>query len=92
MVEGDEKRRPLKIMYNAIVSRVSYSDDDDSVLVVTDDGTEYAANCAVITVPLGCLKAGDITFDPPLDSDREAAINRVGKYKQQNGLSKKKST
>jgi len=38
---------------------------------------EYRARSAVITVPLGVLKAGTIAFDPPLSEVRRRAIERV---------------
>ena len=42
------------------------------------DGEVMTADEAVITVPLGVLKAGDITFDPPLSEAKQAAIRRLG--------------
>jgi monoamine oxidase len=40
--------------------------------------TEVRARYVVVTVPLGVLKAGTIRFDPPLPSDKLAAIQRLG--------------
>jgi monoamine oxidase len=39
---------------------------------------EVRARYVVVTVPLGVLKAGTIRFDPPLPSDKLAAIQRLG--------------
>jgi monoamine oxidase len=41
-------------------------------------GSEVRARYAVVTVPLGVLKAGTIRFDPKLPSDKLAAIQRLG--------------
>ena len=32
----------------------------------------------VVTVPLGCLKAGDLRFQPPLPEAKLAAIGNLG--------------
>ncbi len=47
------------------------------VLVHTSKG-RYTSDICVITVPLGVLKAGDIDFIPPLQSEKIMAINRIG--------------
>ncbi len=38
---------------------------------------EYRARTAVVTVPLGVLRAGTISFDPPLPDDKRRAIERI---------------
>ncbi|QIQ87929.1 FAD-dependent oxidoreductase [Erythrobacter sp.] len=35
-------------------------------------------DAALVTVPLGVLKAGSIAFDPPLPEEKRAAIGRIG--------------
>jgi monoamine oxidase len=40
--------------------------------------SEICARQAVLTVPLGVLKAGTIRFDPPLPPQKRAAIDRLG--------------
>lgn len=52
--------------------------DDSRVLVQTADGDEYCASDVVVTVPLGVLQAGDVTFDPPLDPTVAGALDRLG--------------
>jgi monoamine oxidase len=46
---------------------------------VADAGAEeeYRAPAAVVTVPLGVLKAGGISFDPPLPERKQRAIDRI---------------
>lgn len=39
---------------------------------------EFRSAGAIVTVPLGVLKAGAIRFDPPLPSPKRAAIGRIG--------------
>lgn len=39
---------------------------------------EVRARCVLVTVPLGVLKAGAIRFDPPLPTEKRAAIDRLG--------------
>lgn len=42
------------------------------------DGGTLAADEAIVTVPLGVLKAGGILFDPPLSPARQRAIDGLG--------------
>lgn len=46
--------------------------------VVEGGGRRWTGDAVLITVPLGVLKADDIEFDPPLEADRRAAIERLG--------------
>lgn len=41
------------------------------------DGSEHAADAAIVTVPLGVLKAGRPRFSPPLPSKMRAGIERL---------------
>jgi monoamine oxidase len=42
------------------------------------EGSEFLAKFAIVTVPLGVLKAGTIRFDPLLPAEKQAAIERIG--------------
>ncbi|KIZ00096.1 hypothetical protein MNEG_7863 [Monoraphidium neglectum] len=44
---------------------------------VTTAGKSYKATFAVVTLPLGVLKAGAVKFTPPLPADKTGAINRL---------------
>jgi monoamine oxidase len=46
------------------------------VFVVTDDG-EFAADVAVVTVPVGVLQSPDFVFDPPLPERHRRALGRL---------------
>jgi monoamine oxidase len=61
----------LDIRLNTSVSNIWY--DDDGVEV---DGEP--ADYVVCTVPLGVLKSGKITFDPPLPRELRDAISEIG--------------
>lgn len=41
-------------------------------------GLDQAFDAVIVTVPLGVLKHGAIAFDPPLPSDKQAAIAALG--------------
>ena len=41
-------------------------------------GEEFEGASVIVTVPLGCLKAGDITFQPPLPPWKTEAIEKLG--------------
>ena len=40
----------------------------------------YEADYVIVTVPLGVLKEGSITFDPPLSQAKQNAIKAAGIY------------
>ncbi len=64
----------LDIRLNQIVRRVEYN--NDGVKVITDSG-EYSAQVALVTVPLGVLKRGAITFAPALPKWKTESIGRL---------------
>ncbi len=57
---------------------VQHIDRREDTVVVTAGDERLSASDVVVAVPLGVLKAGAITFDPPLPADRAAAIAAVG--------------
>ena len=59
------------------VEKVVYGQSDGVELQLAGGGT-LRARRAVITVPLGVLKAGDITFEPPLPEEKTDAISSMG--------------
>ena len=62
-----------KIVYNAPVTTIDYS--GAKTIVTTSDGTTYDADRVIITVPIGVLQAGMITFTPELPTNKTSAIN-----------------
>ena len=70
----DALARDLDIRLEDPVQRIEY--DKDGVVVVSRSG-ETRGSHAIVTVPLGVLKAGRIEFDPPLPEAKRAAIERL---------------
>jgi polyamine oxidase len=56
----------------------SISIEQDGIGVTAATGQEFRGSHALVTVPLGVLKANTIAFDPPLPAERAAAIARLG--------------
>ncbi|MEM7257079.1 MAG: FAD-dependent oxidoreductase, partial [Pseudomonadota bacterium] len=50
---------------------------DDGVQISTSSGMIDAAR-VIVSVPIGVLKHGDISFDPPLPAAKQAAIDAIG--------------
>ncbi|XP_030450111.2 polyamine oxidase 2-like [Syzygium oleosum] len=50
----------------------------NGVKVTVEDGRTFAADAAIITVPLGVLKSQSIRFEPKLPDWKEAAIADIG--------------
>ena len=65
----------LTIRRGTAVSHIA--DDGSGVRLDTSRGV-VTADRVIVTVPLGVLKAGTITFDPPLSAAKRAAIARLG--------------
>lgn len=65
----------LDIRLGHVVTRIART--DAGVTVSTENG-EFAARSAVVTVPLGVLKAGSIEFAPPLPDTVAGPIERLG--------------
>jgi len=66
----------LDVVLDATVSSIEYG--PDGVEVGFADGSYAESDVAVVTVPLGVLKAGSIEFDPPLPDEKRASIDRLG--------------
>lgn len=54
------------------------SQNGSSVVVKTSEGQTFEGSHVIVTVPLGVLKAGTITFDPPLPAAKQDVIKRIG--------------
>jgi len=50
----------------------------NKVMVTIEDGTNFVADAAIITVPLGVLKANMIKFEPKLPEWKVSAISDLG--------------
>lgn len=67
--------RGLDIRLNAVVTNVVDSGTSVRAIAGTD---EFQADALVVTVSLGVLQSGAISFVPPLPSDKRLAIDRMG--------------
>ncbi len=65
----------LDIRLSTPVTRIA---DDGDVVTVLTDNAEFVARAAVVTVPLGVLKAGMVGFEPPITAARQAALDGLG--------------
>ena len=65
----------LDIRQGTEVKRIAHG--GQQVQLETSQGT-ITADRVIVTVPLGVLKAGTITFDPPLPEAKRDAIKRLG--------------
>jgi len=70
-----ELAKGTEVRTGQVVSRVEYG--QGGVRVFTNRG-EFTADRAVITVPLGVLQAGRISFAPALPERKTQAIQRLG--------------
>ncbi|KAH7847338.1 hypothetical protein Vadar_024895 [Vaccinium darrowii] len=76
----------LCVHLNHVVTDISYCTKDcggngnqgNEVTVCTSNGGEFSGEAVLVTVPLGCLKAGAIKFSPPLPQWKELSIQRLG--------------
>ena len=64
----------LEVRLGTAVTRIEHG--GAGVSVVTDRGT-FEGDRAIVTVPLGVLRAGAVTFDPPLDGGHAGAVERL---------------
>ncbi|MEM7138552.1 MAG: NAD(P)/FAD-dependent oxidoreductase [Myxococcota bacterium] len=70
----DALARGVDVRLNSIVSRIEH--DPSGVTVETSNGTERGSH-AVVTLPLGVLKAGAVEFSPALPGDKRNAIDLI---------------
>ena len=64
------------VQLSMFVDRLSYA--DAGVVIHTTTGTPQRFDAVIVTVPLGVLKQGIISFDPMLPAEKTAAITRMG--------------
>ncbi|MFI6480922.1 FAD-dependent oxidoreductase [Nonomuraea sp. NPDC050663] len=73
----DALARDLDIRPGHVVTGIDHGDQTLPVRVETDRGA-FEADAVLVTVPLGVLKAGAVSFEPPLPEGKRAAIERLG--------------
>lgn len=65
----------LDIRQRTEVTRIAHG--GEKIQLDTSQGT-ITADRVIVTIPLGVLKAGTVTFDPPLPEAKRNAIERLG--------------
>lgn len=80
IAEGRAAALGDRIHLRTKVERVMWSEGEGVTVEAssTSGKDTRTARAAVITVPLGVLKAGDISFDPPLPEEKRRAIEGLG--------------
>jgi monoamine oxidase len=73
---ADDLADGLDIRRSTAVSAVSWNDTGVELVVI--DGAPLACDRVIVTVPLGVLAAGDISFNPPLPETHQTAIDTMG--------------
>ena len=63
------------MILNDIVQTIHY---DENGVQLTSSSGQSSFDAVVVTVPLGVLKSGDITFNPALPKNKQQAIARLG--------------
>lgn len=75
---ADALAERVSVRLDCRVARVELpSDGTVGVRLQTSQGT-IEADAAIVTLPLGVLKAGTVVFDPPLGSAKQRAIDALG--------------
>ncbi len=72
---ADHLAEGLDIRLGSAVRTVSWN--DDGAELTFDNGESFSCDRVVVTVPLGVLAAGDISFNPPLPDPHQNAIDTM---------------
>lgn len=67
--------KPL-VKTNTAITSINY--DGDLIQLTAADGTTYEANKVIVTVPLGILKSGAISFSPGLPGEITSSLSKFG--------------
>jgi monoamine oxidase len=65
----------LDVRLNQTVEAIQW---DEERAKVQAGGQTYEADYVIVTLPLGVLKRGSVTFDPPLPPEKQTAIETLG--------------
>ena len=67
-----------EVKLNTKVVEINHNKETNRVEVKSGDGSTYAADYCVVTLPLGVLKGPAVSFNPPLSDDKRKAIRSLG--------------
>lgn len=65
-----------EVRLNTAVAAIDH--DEGSISLTDGDGAQHRFDAVIITVPLGVLKRGAISFSPALPEEKQGAITRLG--------------
>jgi monoamine oxidase len=65
----------LQVVFNTPVTAITRRDDS---VIVHAGNQSFEGPAAIVTVPLGVLKAGSIAFDPPIPEGHTRAVSALG--------------
>ena len=74
----------LKTAFAEVIPHIQFNspvvmiDSTNELIEVDTKKEQYKAQRVIVTVPLSILKAGDIAFMPPLDEEKQKAIDTIG--------------
>jgi monoamine oxidase len=71
----DYLTKGLDIRLGAVVTDIVY---DETAVTITTTSGNYQADRVIVTLPIGVLQQGRVTFDPPLPQTKQRAINAIG--------------
>lgn len=66
----------LDIRLNEVVKAISYSSDSGATVVTNQHS--FTAERVIVTLPLGVLQAGAVSFSPALPRNKQTAIDKLG--------------
>lgn len=72
----------LDVRFNTPIKSIRYDTEDrptgKAVTIESTNGQIFEADRVILTTPLGVLKSGSITFQPPLPDWKQGVIERMG--------------
>eukprot|EP01091_Cochliopodium_minus_P019362 TRINITY_DN8118_c0_g1_i1.p1 TRINITY_DN8118_c0_g1~~TRINITY_DN8118_c0_g1_i1.p1 ORF type:complete len:418 (+),score=100.97 TRINITY_DN8118_c0_g1_i1:471-1724(+) len=76
--ERFKEEKQLNIVFNKVVNKIHQDPNTNKITVFCEDNTQHICDEVIVTIPVGCLKANKIAFDPPLSLAKQTLINNVG--------------
>lgn len=74
--------KQLDVRFNNPIKSIQYNTEEQkigkAVRIECSSGESFEADRVVITTPLGVLKSGSVTFQPPLPDWKQGVIERMG--------------
>jgi len=78
-IEQIADQHQLPIQLNTIITNIDIpTNENELICLTTQDNRQYFSKYILITIPLGCLKARSIQFNPSLPDWKQNAIDQMG--------------